>query len=200
MTGWEELVTAALLGTDRRPLPALPPAAAALATAERDPGLAVLAAAAGLATYRRASASPATCPPPRAAPRQRLDPAPAEAQALLGRLLGGGDVELVDAWLQACALRGLGVRPGLWCRLGAAASSRGGVDPLLVGPVLGERGLAFLAQHPRWQRVARACSEAADDPHLGPAGATPRRSDPARGRSLIDRCFDAPVPPRQELP
>ena len=85
MTGWDELVTTALLGTARRALPAgLPDAVAGLAHAQQDAGLAVLDAAAGYAAYRDAGRRPGSCPeqgPP--APRQTLDFAPDPAHELL---------------------------------------------------------------------------------------------------------------------
>ena len=150
---WETLVTTALLGTDRRPLVGLPAPLAALAAAEPDSGLAVLAAAAGACTARRAAYRPPGCPPPAVAPRQRLDFAPDPAQATLARLLGAGASAAVDRWLRSCAERRLGARPRLWCPLADAATRPRGVDRSLAAAVLGERGLAVAARHPRWRAL-----------------------------------------------
>lgn len=162
---WDALVTTALLGTARRPLPAdLPTALAALAAAERDSGLAVLAAAAGACTARRAGHRPPTCPPPVVAPRQLLDFAPDPAQATLARLLGTGERAAVDDWLRSCAHHRLGVRPRLWCSLADAATRPRGPDRRLVAAVLGERGLAVAARHRRWRALLQAAPPRPDRP------------------------------------
>ena len=154
MTGWDELVTTALLGTARRALPAgLPDAVAGLAHAQQDAGLAVLDAAAGYAAYRDAGRRPGSCPEPPPAPRQTLDFAPDPAHELLLTFLADRAVGLVDAWLSACAARGLGVRARAWVPLATAAASPHGPDRGLVRAVLGGRGLAFLALHPRWRAL-----------------------------------------------
>ena len=169
MSAWDELVTTALLGTERRALPGgLPPAVGRLSAAQPDPGLAVLDAAAGYASYRMAGAWPTTGPEPETAPRQRLDLAPEPAQRLLGALLRSRDPDLVNAWLTACAARGLGVRAGLWAALVAAAAAPAGPDRGLVRSALGERGRAFAASNPRWRAVAHAAADAA--PHAAPVG------------------------------
>ncbi len=157
MTGWDELVTTALLGTARRGLPGgLPDAVAGLARAQPDAGLAVLDAAAGYAAYRDAGRRVGGWPEPPPAPRQTLDFAPDPAHELLLTFLADRAAGLVDAWLDACASRGLGVRARVWAPLAAAAASPHGPDRVLVRAVLGERGLAFLALHPRWRALAVA--------------------------------------------
>jgi hypothetical protein len=155
VTGWDELVTTALLGTARRALPTgLPDAVAGLAQAQQDAGLAVLDAAAGFAAYRDAGRRVGTCPEPPPAPRQTRDFAPDPAHELLLTFLADRAVGLVDAWLSACAARGLGVRARAWVPLATAAASPHGPDRGLVRAVLGGRGLAFLALHPRWRALA----------------------------------------------
>lgn len=157
MSGWDDLLTTALLGTDRRALPdTLPAAVARLAAATRtDTGSSVLDVAAGYVSYLTAGARPPECPVPDPAPRQRIDLAPEPAQALLRRLLEAGDVALVDEWLTECAARGLGVRSGSWTVLATAAAAAGGPDRSLVRTVLGQRGLAFLRLNPAWRPVLR---------------------------------------------
>ena len=157
MSGWDELVTTALLGTDRRALPdTLPTPVARLAAAQDDAGLAVLDAAAGYTGYRLAGARPAPAPEPPLAPRQRLDLAPETAQQVHVDLLEGRDAALVEEWLTACTSRGLGVRAGLWADLATAAAGPAGPDRALVREALGERGRAFAALNPRWRQVLRA--------------------------------------------
>jgi hypothetical protein len=154
---WDELVTAALLGTERRPLPAdLPEPVARLARARADLPAALLDAAAGYAAYRHAGARPGSAPELPPAPRQELDLAPEPAQRLLGTLLAGADTALVEEWLRTCVCRALGVRPRLWADLATASASPAGPDRALVGAALGRRGLAFLAMNPRWRAVAGA--------------------------------------------
>jgi hypothetical protein len=159
MSAWDELVTTALLGTDRRPLPSsLPAAVDRLAKAQEQRPLAVLDAAAGYVGYLLAGARPGAVAELPHAPRQDLDPAPEPAQTLLDSLLGDGESALVDEWLRICVSRGLGVRPGLWARLIAAAAEPRGPDRTLVRTALGERGRAFLTTNPRWRAVAQGRS------------------------------------------
>jgi hypothetical protein len=156
MSAWAELVTTALLGTERRPLPsALPDGIARLASAQGDRGLSVLDAAAGYATYLAAGARPGAAPEPPLAPRQVLDPAPEPAQRLLHALLDAREAALVDEWLRTCTSRGLGVRVSLWTALATMAAGSSGPDRALVRAAVGERGRAFLALNPRWRVVAR---------------------------------------------
>lgn len=146
MSAWQELVTTALLGTDRRALPG------DLASTG-DPARAVLDAAAGLSARRHAGARPGRAAAPDPAPRQDLDFAPDRAQRLLAHVLDSRDTTLADVWLQHCVERGLGVRPRLWCALAASAAPARGVDRALSRAALGARGRAFLALRPEWQVV-----------------------------------------------
>ena len=156
MSAWEDLVTTALLGTERRSLPAaLPEAVGRLATAQSDPGLAVLDAAAGYTSYRQAGARPVPRAAPLPAPRQVSDLAPEPAQLMLGRLLGAREVALVNDWLTVCTSSGLGVRAGLWVPLVTSAAARAGPDRALVQEALGQRGRAFVRLNPDWRPVAR---------------------------------------------
>ncbi len=168
VSAWDELVTAALLGTERRTLPVdLPEPVGRLARARAERASALLDAAAGYAAYRHAGARPGSAPEPPPAPRQELDLAPGPAQRLLATLLSGPDTALVEEWLRACTARGLGVGPGLWAALATASASAVGPDRALVGAALGQRGRAFLATNPRWRPVA---------------GTEPRSGVPARER------------------
>jgi hypothetical protein len=167
-SAWDELVTAALLGTGRRPLPTdLPEPVGRLARAQADRAPALLDAAAGYAAYRHAGARPGSAPQPPPAPRQELDLASRAAERLLVTLLSGADPALVDEWLRTCVSRALGVRPGLWAALATASASPSGPDRALVGAALGQRGRAFLAMNPRWRAVPGTSSTAGAPPLPG---------------------------------
>ena len=169
-SAWDELVTTALLGTERRPLPGgLPEPVARLAAAQPDRALAVLDAAAGYLSMRHAGARPGSRPEPPLAPRQTLDPAPEAAQQLLARLLRERDPALVDTWLARCTSRGLGVRAGLWAPLATAAAAPAGPDRTLVRAALGDRGRTFLAANPRWRAVAAEPVATPPEPSTDPA-------------------------------
>ncbi len=111
---WAQLVTTAVLGTDRRPLPLATPGWEPLATAATaaaaDPGVELLDRAASVATARRAGVQPNPAPP-------RIEPAPAdvrarcpaEATSLLGRLLRGEHDVLLPEWFALCELAGVQV-------------------------------------------------------------------------------------------
>jgi hypothetical protein len=103
---WRALVAAAVLGTDRRPLPPAPAELAAWSTAT-DPAVALLDRAAALVTARRAGARPlaAATPlrPATADPRPACPPAVAH---VLGRLLRRGERELIGECLRRIHERG----------------------------------------------------------------------------------------------
>jgi len=185
VSGWDDLVTTALLGTQRRSLPdSLPAAVARLATTRSAAAPSLLDAAAGYVSYRGAGARPDACPVPDPAPRQVVDLAPETAQILLRRLLDAGEVALVDEWLTECVQRGLGVRAGLWTVLATAAAASTGPDRSLVRAALGQRGLAFLRLNPEWRSVLRPARPA--EPAVGAAsgGARPAWSETATRTAL----------------
>ena len=178
MSGWDELVATALLGTARRPFPvaALPAEVRALLPADpgADDATRLLDAAALLAAYRRAGTG-------RTAPAPDLPaPAPAEtrpttspaATATLQLLLAGGDGDLVAEFLTLTAGRGLVVAPAaLPALLAAGASNR--ALAALAAPVLGERGRWLAQQHAPWRPQLRPDPEEAAPP-VPDAGARDR--------------------------
>ncbi len=103
---WTQLVTAAVLGTDRRPLPV---AAAGWESVVVSPDAAteLLNRAAAVATARRAGvrpgAVPARMPAPPADPRPVC---PAEASNALARLLRGEHEVLLAEWFACCQQSG----------------------------------------------------------------------------------------------
>ncbi|WP_432523578.1 DUF5691 domain-containing protein [Kineococcus sp. SYSU DK006] len=175
--GWDALLGAALLGTERRPadLAALPaPVAAALAgvraaTGRADAPTALLDAAALLTAYRRAGRAPLPGRAPlAAAPAAAERRVGAAAAARLGSLLapldpaargggaGGRADGLLRTWLHLAGEAGLVVPPARLPALLDLAARRPEVAAALA-PVLGARGW-WLAGH-------RADWSAALEPH-----------------------------------
>ncbi|AIS00082.1 DUF5691 domain-containing protein [Streptomyces glaucescens] len=179
---WEELVTAALLGTDRRTPPGIPPGPRAPA--------ALLDAAAAETVRRRAGLRPA-----RAA--RRPDPAPvdprpalpAAAARRLAMLLadrsgtaGGGrrgtapDLkELLPQWLAMANARGFVAPPQALPALLDAARGRTDLRPAALA-FAGPRALWLARLNPDWRFVLRAMP--------GGDAALPRPGDTERVREL----------------
>ena len=172
---WGDLVTTALLGTDRRPLPpellesdglAEPPAPGVVRPAAAEPADVLLAAAVRHHTLARASVPLAHAAPPPVAPPPDLPDAPPPAQELLGRLLGKPLAELVNAWLAAASVHGVRAAPEHWTDLAALAATRAEVDRGLLARALGRQGSWFVDQNPGWQRLAEVVRR-----ELGPMSA-----------------------------
>lgn len=159
---WDELVTTALLGTDRRP--ALPemPAWAYGARSETDAvprGVAaaqLLSVAARYRCVRRAIRELPTAPAPPAPPRDERPSAPASAQRLLGELLTGpARPELVDIWLRAAVAEGVTLAAEDWVPVIELAGRSRALDRGTLAAALGPTGLWFVNQNPAWAAVAR---------------------------------------------
>lgn len=105
---WTALVSAAVVGTDRRPPPVPDPGWAAWAAAD-DPAVALLDRVAAVVVARRAGARPQPVPdaslPP--APPDARPPCPAPAAARLQRILGGEHDVLLAEWLDRSEAAGL---------------------------------------------------------------------------------------------
>jgi hypothetical protein len=191
--GWDELVAAALIGTDRRPVgPAVPPGAPdalGAALAGRGAEERLLASAAAWTVARRAGA--------RAGARVDVTPAEADSRpmcsaaagARLRALLEEQDRLLVTQWLELAAERGLRPPPELVPDLLDHEHSR------LVGELAGPLGLWLAEREPRWAFVRGG----ADDIEAVWAGGGReerrallerlRRTDPAAGRELLASTF-----------
>ncbi|MFK4067403.1 DUF5691 domain-containing protein [Streptomyces sp. NPDC029674] len=161
---WDDLVTAALLGTDRR---ALPPA---LHTPGKEAPLALLDAAAVQTVRRRAGLrpAPAAAPPEPAAddPRPQVPPAARRRLATLltdqpgsgsgGRRGAAPDLtELLPQWLALANARGYGPPPELLPALLNAARGRTDLRPqalIFAGP----RALWLARLNPDWKFALRA--------------------------------------------
>jgi hypothetical protein len=157
-TTWEDLVTVALLGTDRRPLPdALPPNwAGPAADPGSDPTSVVLGwAARHRAAVRAGSALPVGSPPTAVPPADR-EPGGAEAQQELAEALERGTPGGVNDALSVLVDQDAAPAAEHWTALAALAAGNPRVDRTLLATALGVRGVWFVAQNPDWARLAAA--------------------------------------------
>ncbi|MEU6982850.1 DUF5691 domain-containing protein [Streptomyces sp. NPDC046324] len=163
MDAWEELVTSALLGTDRRP-PALP------ATAAGGTPVALLDAAALHTVRRRAGLRPGpAAPAPEPAPEDRRRPLPEAARHRLGQLLAGRAApapsggrrgaapdlaELLPQWLAAANEHGYRAPASTLPALLDAARARTDLRPQAL-TLAGPRGLWLARLNPDWKFALR---------------------------------------------
>lgn len=206
---WEELVTSALLGTDRRPL--RPTGGTAGGPA------ALLDAAAVHTVRRRAGLRPAVgAALPAPAPDDPRPALPAAARDRLAQLLadrsappGGGRrgtapdlTELIPQWLALAGARGFRPPAELLPALLDAARARTDLRPLALA-FAGPRGLWLASLNPEWRFALRASSRAAHRPDTADPEAVRRlweeglfaervalldavrERDPAAARSLL---------------
>ncbi|MGK5548977.1 DUF5691 domain-containing protein, partial [Streptomyces sp. URMC 127] len=208
---WNELVTAALLGTARRTPPVAP-------RNEQTPAAALLDAAAVETVRRRAGARPAPARArPEPAPEDARPPLPPAARRRLAQLLadrtGGGRrnaapdlTELLPQWLAAANRHGYQAPPALLPALLDAARARTDLRPEAL--VLGGPGARWLAGlNPQWKYALRT-GPATAPTTAGPAPtdtrtweeglfaertaflASLRRSDPAAARELLAQAWE----------
>ena len=148
MINRSELVTAALLGTDRRPPNFLGE------PGEHEPATLLLDHAARSAVALRAGVVLPRVPPAPSGPLDPLIMAPVAAQSIMSRLLARPVIELINIWLALAATRGVGLEPALWSAVILLAARRPDLDRALLAQVLGSRGLWFCEQNPQWLRLA----------------------------------------------
>jgi len=173
MINRSELVTAALLGTDRRPPSFLDQ------SGEHEPATLLLDQAARSAIALRAGVVLPQTPPAPSGPLDELIMAPAAAQSIMSRLLVRPVIELINLWLASAAARGLALSPPLWSAVILLAARSPGLDRVLLARVLGPRGLWFCEQNPQWQRLATALRRAlAALPDLIPPASPPTIPQP----------------------
>ena len=192
---WDEVVTTALLGTDRRPLPPdlLPPAAPGV---DVPAGTVLLDHAVRRRALDRAARPLGRCPAPPVAPDDRTPWAPPAAQKLLAQLLARPVPELLNAWLAAAAARHVRPAPEHWTGLVALAATRPDVDCGVLAAALGPQGVWFVAQNPAWARLA----EVLDRPVPSrPVGTPPDVPDETAVRARPELALDVPAPWPREL-
>lgn len=159
MKGWDDLVSSALLGSDRRPpdLDDLPePVRAAL-------GKGGLLDAAALATlYRRAGRLPVRdlSPLPSAPGEDRPLPRPAAIRRLAA-MLGGSQVAVLGEWLRVAEARGWGVPPEQLPALADLARGRREYRAL-VAAAAGRRAGWLAELNPEWQFLAEVVAGSND--------------------------------------
>ena len=199
---WEGLLAAALIGTARRPPPALDLDIAVGAGQGEDPAAVLLAEAAVLSAYRRAGQLPAPAPrtlPAPAEPDERPSCSTTAVEVLELILSGevpipGGVALLAGQWLDGAALSRCRVPARLLPRL----LDLGSVSPALqasLRAVAGPRGRWLAGYHDRWRWAA---GEPVDDLEVAAQrfataakGERPaileavRRVDSARGHDLL---------------
>jgi hypothetical protein len=169
---YDDLVTAATVGLDRRPLRldglAGPAAAHAGVLDTADPPAALLEAAALVSSARRAGIVPGAATPP--------DPAPPDAEPELSGLASAiladalrSDAELAADLLTVAAAAGFRAAPPvLPALLDAAVRHRALRQPARA--VLGHRGRWLAAWREGWRRVAAAPDPVADNSNSQPDG------------------------------
>lgn len=180
-SAWEELVTAALLGTDRRTPPGCAPG--------REAPLALLDTAAVETVRRRAGMRPAPAAQrPRRAPEDPRPALPSAAARRLGMLLtdrpgvGGGRrgtapdlMELLPQWLATANDRGFAPPPQLLPALLDAARGRTDLRPAAL-TFAGPRAVWLARLNPDWRFALRATP--------GGGAALPHLDNPAEVQQL----------------
>jgi hypothetical protein len=164
MSVWEDVVTAGLIGTDRRPVPEqLPPSWATERNQATDPAHAVLSLAARHRAVTRAGGRPAYCPPAALGPPNGKPVAGRTAHEILDRLLSPPQVDLLNLWLVAAAQHGQRAAASYWTPLAMVAARTSAVDRTALGRAIGERGTWFVAQNPQWTRLSSSLQSGMDD-------------------------------------
>jgi hypothetical protein len=175
---WEELLTTALLGTDRRPGPTFAP--------DREPPLALLDAAAVHTLRRRAGLTPAVAaapPPPAPADDRPALPVPARRRLAMlladraapaqsgGRRGSAPDLtELLPQWLAAANGHTYQAPADLLPALLDAARARTDLRPQAL-EFAGSRGLWLARLNPEWKYALRGSSGGAALPDVRDAQA-----------------------------
>ncbi|MFI7535604.1 DUF5691 domain-containing protein [Streptosporangium sp. NPDC049376] len=190
--GWEDLISAALVGTDRRPLPS------GAATPEAE----LLDHAALLTVRARAGQTPREGRPLEAAPQERQPEVSRAAGDRLARILGGERPRLLTEWLQAAAARGHRLSPHLLPELLDQAARDRSIRPHL-GVLAGARGRWLAGLNPAWGFLLEevtAPGAAHETWELGTSGdrkahlGAVRAADPARARLLLEETWEKETP------
>lgn len=199
MTVWQDITTAALLGTERQPF--TPPAApgelgALLARLPADPEAALLGAAAAVSLARRAGTLPLVIdtPAPPPCPPDDLRVCGPRVAAGIALMLGGKHREALPEILMALAGAGRRVPAPLLPELLKQGRQSKDLRATIL-PVLGHRGRWLAAQNREWAWADQLLLETAASPEQVwaeggrearlAALAQLRQADPARGLALL---------------
>jgi hypothetical protein len=202
---WEQIVTTALVGTERQALPASAaggPLADLLARLDAaDAEAALLGAAAMVGLYRRSGWLPAADdrPAPEPCPPETLPRCPPRAAQRLAALLAEDRREFLPEWLGTAAATRVRVPEAALPELLDMARARPELWELLA-PVAGERGRWLAALNPEWSHLAAADAEDAD---VWETGSRPERlawlqrlraSDPDQARERVAATWATDTP------
>ncbi|TDP89354.1 DUF5691 domain-containing protein [Labedaea rhizosphaerae] len=165
MTGWDDLVATAMLGTARRPAPVdtLPGPIREHLDPTGDPAHDLLAAAALLGGYRKAGTRAVTDSTP--VPAAEPDPRPVVRDAAatrLGRILNGDHADLLGEWLTAAAAAGYRPPPEHLPALADAARAKSALRPL-VAAAAGTEAAWLGAIRPDWAFLGTHATTDTDD-------------------------------------
>lgn len=158
-TTWDDLVTVALLGTDRRPVPPDLPAgwAGTDGNPSGEPAVAVLRLAARHRAAARAGTPLLTGPPDRLVPPpDTRGPAPHGSEPELAAALAHGAPGPLNDALAILVDAGAGLAVDHWTAAATLAARNPRVDRALLARALGVRGVWFVARNPQWARLATA--------------------------------------------
>ncbi len=162
---WPNLVTSAILGTERRPL-ALPAAGGALGALlarldAADPAGQLLGAAVATALFRQAARMPLQAgePSPPPAPAEDLPVCPPQAAQHLAAMLGGPQRALLPEWLALLAQQGMRAPPALLPNLLELGRTNAELRRAVL-PALGARGRWLAAYNPAWAYARAAAPQA----------------------------------------
>ena len=164
MAVWEDVVTAGLIGTDRRPVPdQLPPGWGTGRDPGTDPAHAVLSLAARHRAVTRAGGLLGACPPAALGPPSREPVASRVAHEILDRVLSPPQVDLLNLWLVAAVQHGQRASANYWTPLAMVAARSTAVARTALARAIGERGVWFVAQNPQWARLTSSLSPGMHD-------------------------------------
>ncbi|GAA2312782.1 DUF5691 domain-containing protein [Actinomadura luteofluorescens] len=206
MTAWDEHVTAALLGTERRDPPVLAEAPGG-GDGDGDKAGRLLDQAALLAVRRRAGQVPSGTPaePVALAPVEDVPAVARAAAARLRRILGGEQIRVLPEWLDAAAARGLRVPAQSLPDL----LERGRSDRMLrpsIARACGRRGVWLALQNTDWAYLVGSGDDPGGGPEVWETGTRNRRvayltmlreTEPRRARELLQETWaKEPAPDR----
>ncbi|MFD0535930.1 DUF5691 domain-containing protein [Actinomadura luteofluorescens] len=207
MTTWDEHVTAALLGTERRDPPVLAEAPGGDGDGDGDKAGRLLDQAALLAVRRRAGQVPPGTPaePVALAPVEDVPAVARAAAARLRRILGGEQIRVLPEWLDAAAARGLRVPAQSLPDL----LERGRSDRMLrpsIARACGRRGVWLALQNTDWAYLVGSGDDPGGGPEVWETGTRNRRvayltmlreTEPRRARELLQETWaKEPAPDR----
>lgn len=208
MTGWDDLVSSALLGTDRKPpvLDSLPDEVRARLDEAVAPPRVLLDAAAYSTAYRRAGRRPLRGPVPLPAASTDDRPVPREpAVRRLATMLAGEHSTVLAEWLRIADDRGWRIPPEFLPALADLTRGRTELQPA-VRKAAGSRGGWLATLNPDWRHLTEEVATTKDVwEHGRPSQRrrwllATREADPTQARDALDATWHSePAEVRAEL-